>query len=76
MLAMMKTFNESEFTAVCFFLSEGFMTWGASLGEKTDITKSLYLPDISHVHFEPSLQKIARVSINSFFFFFFSIYFE
>lgn len=41
-------------------------TWGDSFLEKTDIPKPHYLPDISHVHFEPYLRKIARVSIIQF----------
>jgi vacuolar protein sorting-associated protein 54 len=35
-------------------------TWGDSFLEKTDIPKPHYLPDISHVHFESYLRKIAR----------------
>jgi hypothetical protein len=38
---MKKTFNKSEFITVCFCLSKGFMTRGASLVGKTEITNLL-----------------------------------
>lgn len=35
-------------------------TWGDSFVEGTDITKSPFLPDINHAHFETYLRKYAR----------------
>jgi hypothetical protein len=58
----MKTFSKLELKLFLFQRDFFTKTWGDSFVEKTDIPKPLYLPDITHVHFESYIRKIARVS--------------